>query len=133
MDATFLLALAEQPWTARLGELASFRLVSCLALAGALFAVGAWGVLARRNVLIMLISVEVMLSAVLLAFASFARAHVQLAALTGRPHAGEGGQIFALFVIAVAAAEAAVGLGIVLLVFRQRATVDTREMRCLKD
>ena len=131
MDAAWLVTLADEGWTSRLSELASFRLTSCLALAAALFAIGAWGVLARRNILVMLISVEVMLNAVMLAFAAFARAHVNLAAVTGQPVAGESGQIFALFIIAVAAAEAAVGLAIVIAYFRVRETVDTRDIKDL--
>jgi NADH-quinone oxidoreductase subunit K len=101
-------------------------LTNCLTLAVVLFAIGAWGAIARRNVLIVLISIELMLNAVNLALASFARAH----AATG---AGEPGQILALFVIAVAAAEAAVGLAIVITVFRNRETVDTREISAMKE
>lgn len=108
---------------------AVFTLRSCLVLASALFAIGAWGVLARRNVLIVLISVELMLNAVNLVFASFARAHANLGHQTGQPYGGETGQVFALFVIAVAAAEAAVGLAIVITYFRNRESVDTRDMR----
>ena len=124
--------LAQSSLPERLADLAGFRLVSCLALATALFAVGAWGVLARRNILIMLISIEVMLNAVLLAFMAFARAHAGMAAAVGTSGAGVDGQIFGLFIIAVAAAEAAVGLAIVIAYFRMRATVDSRDMRDLK-
>ncbi|MCZ7647307.1 MAG: NADH-quinone oxidoreductase subunit NuoK [Planctomycetota bacterium] len=115
-----------------LGNLLTFRLASCLALAGALFAIGAWGVLARRNVLLVLISVELMLNAVMLAFVAFARAHVNLAHVTGRPYAGESGQIFALSIIALAAAEAAVGLAIVIAYFRNKGSVDTREISSMR-
>lgn len=111
---------------------ALFSLKYCLVLSGMLFVIGAFGVLARRNLLIVLISIELMLNAVNLAFASFARAHASLASETLNPHAGESGQIFALFVIAVAAAEAAVGLAIVITYFRNRETVDTRDMSLLK-
>jgi NADH-quinone oxidoreductase subunit K len=106
-----------------------FTLRNCLILAAALFTIGAWGVLARRNVLIVLISIELMLNAVNLVFASFARAHANLGHQTGQPYGGETGQVFALFVIAVAAAEAAVGLAIVITYFRNRESVDTRDMR----
>lgn len=109
-----------------------FTLPNCLILGGFLFAIGAWGVIARRNLLVMLISVELMLNAVNLVFASFARAHANLANETNNSHAGESGQIFALFIIAVAAAEAAVGLAIVITAFRNRETVDTRDMKSLK-
>lgn len=109
--------------------LAEFRLASCLALSAALFAIGAWGVLARRNVLLMLICVEVMLNAVMLALISFSRAYVNL---DSGGTTGESGQIFALFIIAVAAAEAAVGLAIVVAFFRNRQTVDTREIQSMQ-
>ena len=108
-----------------------FSLKNCLLLATLIFIVGAFGVISRRNILIMLISIELMLNAVNLVFASFARAHVHLGADTGNPTAGESGQIFALFVIAIAAAEAAVGLAIVITYFRNKETVDTRDMRVL--
>jgi NADH-quinone oxidoreductase subunit K len=107
----------------------AMSLKACLALAAVLFAIGAWGALARRNILIVLISIELMLNAVNLVFASFARAHAQLSPAP----AGENGQIFALFIIAVAAAEAAIGLAIVIAWFRNRETVDTREMTEMKN
>ena len=110
---------------------ALFNIKNCLLVATLLFIIGAFGVISRRNILIMLISIELMLNAVNLVFASFARAHVHMAAQTGNPNAGESGQIFALFVIAIAAAEAAVGLAIVITYFRNRETVDTRDMRML--
>lgn len=128
-----MLTLAEAGVLDWLLGLFSFKLVSCLALAGAIFAIGAWGVLARRNVLVMLISVELMLNAVMLTFVSFSRALVNMHPITGKPYAAEGGQIFALFIIAVAAAEAAVGLAIVIAYFRNRQTVDTREIRAMKN
>jgi NADH-quinone oxidoreductase subunit K len=103
-------------------------LKGCLVVAGVLFAIGAWGAIARRNLLIVLISIELMLNAVNLVFASFARMH---ASASAQP-AGENGQIFALFIIAVAAAEAAVGLAIVITYFRNKETVDTRDMTELK-
>ena len=58
---------------------AVFNLRNCLILGGMIFAVGAWGVIARRNILIVLISIELMLNAVNLVLASFARAHANLA------------------------------------------------------
>jgi NADH-quinone oxidoreductase subunit K len=110
-----------------------FCLRNCLILSAMIFILGAWGVLARRNVLIVLISIELMLNAVNLAFASFARAHANLSDDTLNVYAGENGQIFALFIIAVAAAEAAVGLAIVITYFRNRESVDTRDMNALKN
>lgn len=132
MDALAVTVLAEGGIFAWLGNLLSFKLVSCLALSGAIFAIGAWGVLARRNVLVMLVSVELMLNAVMLAFVAFSRALVNLQP-KGNAFAAEGGQIFALFIIAVAAAEAAVGLAIVIAYFRNRQTVDTREIRAMRN
>lgn len=101
----------------------------CLILGGVIFAIGAWGAVARRNLLIVLVSIELMLNAVNLVFATFARMH---ASMSPQP-AGENGQIFALFIIAVAAAEAAVGLAIVITWFRNRETVDTRDMTEMKN
>jgi len=134
-----------------LGLTPVFGLEHCLLLGGILFAIGAWGVIARRNVLIMLISIELMLNAVNLVLASFARMHAGFAAETmlklntaegvmiSNKHeliahvnySGETGHILALFIIAVAAAEAAVGLAIVITYFRNRETVDTRDMRMM--
>ena len=110
-----------------------FTLTNCLILGGVIFAIGAWGVIARRNVLIVLISIELMLNAVNLVFASFARMHAHTLAEPGNKYPGESGQIFALFIIAVAAAEAAVGLAIVITFFRNRETVDTRDMRQMRN
>lgn len=129
MQDALLLTLAEAEFFGWLAELCHFRLASCLALAVALFSIGAFGVLARRNLLVVLISIELMLNAVMLAFVSFARARANL---PGPAYSGESGQIFALFVIAVAAAEAAVGLAIAVTYFRNRQSVDTREMRSMK-
>ncbi|MGD0093032.1 MAG: NADH-quinone oxidoreductase subunit NuoK [Planctomycetota bacterium] len=109
-----------------------FSLSNCLVLAGIIFAAGAWGVLARRNVLVMLISVELMLNAVNLVFVSFARAQAHTGPQGLQPHAGAMGQLCALFVIAIAAAEAAVGLAIVIALFRNKQSVDTQEMRTLQ-
>lgn len=83
-----------------------------LALAAALFSIGVVGVLTRRNALIVFMSIELMLNAVNLAFVAFSRLH------------GVGGQVFVIFVMTVAAAEAAVGLAIVIALFRHRQTVD---------
>ena len=86
-----------------------------------LFTIGAAGVLTRRNALIVLMSVELMLNAVNLAFVGFAR------------HLGQvDGHVFALFVMAVAAAEVAVGLALVLLLFRHKASVDLENFTLLK-
>ena len=86
-----------------------------------LFAVGVVGVVVRRNALIMLMSVEIMLNAVNLALVAFSRLL----------YGGEG-EAFVFFIIAMAAVEVAVGLGIVVLVFRNRRTVDADELCSLK-
>ncbi len=93
-----------------------------LALAAALFALGAMGFLLRRNLLVVLMSVELMLNAVNLTLVAFNRMHP----------ADHGGQIFAFFIVAIAAAEAAVGLAIVLAFFRLRHTVRSDEADTLK-
>jgi NADH-quinone oxidoreductase subunit K len=92
-----------------------------LIVAVALFAVGSAGVLARRNALTVLMSVEIMLNAVNLAFLAFAREW-------GNMH----GHVVTFFVIAVAAAEAAVGLAIIIAVFRHAESVDIRNFRLLR-
>lgn len=91
-----------------------------LALSAALFTIGVIGVLTRRNAIILFMCVELMLNAVNLSF-------VALSKLYGAP-----GQVFVLFVITVAAAEAAVGLAIVIAIFRHRQTVDLDDINLLK-
>jgi NADH-quinone oxidoreductase subunit K len=91
-------------------------------LSGILFTLGALGFLIRRNVLVQLMSIELMLNAVNLALVAFNRQHA------GNMH----GQVFAFFIIAVAAAEAAVGLAIVLAFYRLKATVMSDEGDQLK-
>lgn len=94
-----------------------------LVLAAALFATGAVGFLLRRNLLVLLMSIELMLNAVNLTFVTFNRIH-------GGDH---NGQIMAFFIIAIAAAEAAVGLAIVLAFFRLRSSVRSDEASTLKN
>jgi NADH-quinone oxidoreductase subunit K len=92
-----------------------------LALAAVLFVLGMGGVMVRRNALIVFMCIELMLNAANLTFLAFARQRVDLI-----------GQISAFFVIAVAAAEAAVGLAIVIAVFRARGSLDIPELRTMK-
>jgi len=94
---------------------------ACLELSAVLFAIGLIGFLGRRNIILMLVSVEIMLNAV----------NVSLAAFSYRLQDPRG-QILALFVIAVAAAEAAVGLGLVLALSRNRAGVNVEDLTELK-
>ena len=92
-----------------------------LILSAILFTIGVMGVLVRRNVIIIFMSIELMLNAVNLSFVAFAR---QLGSMDG--------QLSVFFVMAVAAAEAAVGLAIVLLVFRGKETVNADELTLLR-
>jgi NADH-quinone oxidoreductase subunit K len=94
-----------------------------LALAGVLFVIGAVGFLLRRNLLVLLMSIELMLNAVNLTLVAYNRMHPQ----------NHSGQIFAFFVIAIAAAEAAVGLAIVLAFYRVRKTVRSDEADLLRN
>ena len=91
-------------------------------LSGVIFTLGAVGFLVRRNALVQLMSIELMLNAVSLALVSYNRVHGN----------DMNGQMFAFFLIAVAAAEAAVGLAIVLAFYRLRASVNTDEADVLK-
>ena len=92
-----------------------------LGLSVILFALGAIGVLIRRNILIILMCLEMMLNAVNLAFIGFADYFNAV-----------DGQMFVFFVMTVAAAEVAVGLALVVAIFRQRATVDVDDLNILK-
>ena len=91
-------------------------------LSALLFAIGIYGVLARRNAILVLMGVELMLNAVNLSFVAFDAAWRD---------ALHGGQVMMLFVITIAAAEIGLGLAIVLLVYRTHATSDVRSLRDL--
>jgi NADH-quinone oxidoreductase subunit K len=92
-----------------------------LGLSVVLFTLGALGVLIRRNAIIIFMSVELMLNAANLAFVAFARMHESLS-----------GQIFVFFVMAVAAAEVAVGLAVIVAIFRSKQSVDIDQMNSLR-
>lgn len=92
-----------------------------LTVSAILFTTGAIGVLMRRNALIMLMSIELMLNAVNLSFVAYARLHQDMA-----------GHVFVFLSITVAAAEATVGLAILLTIFRARATVDVDNLHMLQ-
>jgi len=92
-----------------------------ISLSALLFAIGAVGALTRRNLVVILMSIELMLNAANLAFVAFSRAWAQV-----------DGQIFVLMVIVVAAAEVAVGLGIVIALFRNRESVNVEDVSLLK-
>ena len=93
-----------------------------LLFGAALFAVGSWGVIVRRNLLIVLMSLELMLNGV----------NVALVAVSLKFPGAPVGQVFVLMVMAVAAAEVAVGLAIVIAAFRTRQTVDIHDFRSLR-
>jgi NADH-quinone oxidoreductase subunit K len=98
-----------------------------ISLSAILFTIGVVGVATRRNIIVVLMSIELMLNAVNLAFVAFNRiwSEVDGAAVID-------GQIFVLMVITVAAAEVAVGLGILLSMFRNRDSVNVEEVNLLK-
>jgi NADH:ubiquinone oxidoreductase subunit K len=97
------------------------HLTILLIFAAFLFSAGVYGVLARRNAVLVLMSIELMLNAVNINLVAFAQ---YLKDLTG--------QIFALFVIAVAAGEVGIGLAIVILIYRNRETIDVDKIDLLK-
>ena len=90
-------------------------------LAAVLFTIGIVGVLVRRSALIIFMSIELMLNAVNLSFVA-----------SSRQHGSMDGQIFVFFVMAVAAAEVAVGLAIIVAIFRNRDTANVDDVRLLK-
>jgi len=92
-----------------------------LVLSAALFTIGVLGVLMRRNAIVVFMSVELMLNAANLALVAFARQRLSVE-----------GQVIVFFVITVAAAEVAVGLAVLVAIFRSRRTADVDEMRTLK-
>ena len=92
-----------------------------LVLSAVIFAIGVAGVIVRRNVIVILMSVELMLNAVNLTFLAFARSFGSM-----------GGQVIVFFVMTVAAAEAVVGLAIIISLFRHRRSLDPQEMQLLK-
>jgi NADH-quinone oxidoreductase subunit K len=91
-----------------------------MVLSAIVFAIGVVGVLIRSNIIVMFMSIELMLNAVNLAFIAL-----------GRRLGSIDGQVIVFFVITVAAAEAAVGLGIIISLFRNRATVNAAELKLL--
>jgi len=92
-----------------------------ITLSAVLFSIGALGVLIRRNPLVIFMSVELMLNAANLAFVAFARAHGSLT-----------GQVFVFFIMAVAAAEVAVGLALIVQIFKTKHSINVDEMNSLK-
>lgn len=91
-----------------------------LILSAILFSIGVAGVIFRRNAIILFMCVELMLNAVNLAFVAFSRVW------------GIDGQVFVFFVMTVAAAEAAVGLALIIAIFRHRESVDVQDFNLLR-
>ena len=103
------------------GPAALMSITWYLVVSALIFCIGAGGVLTRRNPLVILLCLELMLNAANLALVAFARAHGDM-----------GGQIFALMVMVVAACEVAVGLGLVVAIYRRRLPIDVDELRELQ-
>ena len=95
-------------------------LAESLALSAVLFTIGVIGVLTRRNAIIIFMCIELMLNAVNLTFVALSRFY------------GTAGQVFVVFVMTVAAAEAAVGLAIIIALFRHRETVNIQDINLLR-
>ena len=96
-----------------------------LLFAAVLFCIGVYGVLSRRNAVMVLMSVELMLAAVIINLVTFGA----FAPIVEREHVG---QVFALFVLAIGAAEVGIGLAIVLLLYRNRASVNLDDADMMK-
>jgi NAD(P)H-quinone oxidoreductase subunit 4L len=94
-----------------------------LILSGILFAIGLYGALTKRNAIVILISIELMLNAANIALVAFSR-YITPVALTG--------QVFAIFVMVVAAAEVSIGLAIIISIYRNRDTIDTNKIDLMK-
>ena len=94
-----------------------------LILSAVLFSIGLYGALAKRNAIIILMSIELMLNAVNIAMVAFSRYIVPLM-LTG--------QVFAIFIMVVAAAEVAVGLAIIIAIYRHRQSIDATKVDLMK-
>lgn len=93
-----------------------------MALSAILFFIGVFGVLYRRNLIVMFMSVELMLNAVNLSFVTFARYTQSM-----------DGHVIAFFIMALAAAEAAVGLAILVMIFRNKTTVQADDLKLMRD
>jgi NADH:ubiquinone oxidoreductase subunit K len=101
----------------------SIGLEHYLILSAILFSIGLYGALAKKNAVVILMSIEIMLNAVNIAMVAFSR-YITPSLLTG--------QVFAIFIIAVAAAEAAVGLAIIIAIYRSRETIESTKIDLMK-
>lgn len=106
--------------------MATASLTEYLFASGLLFSIGLAGVIIRRNIIVIFMCLEMMLAAASLTLVAFSRAHT----VDGLPDYN--GQMLVFFVITVAAAEVAVGLAIIVALFRARQTVNTDDLRTLK-
>ena len=104
-----------------------------LALSLFMFTMGGLGVVVRRNPVVVFMCIELMLNAVNLAFLAFAAYPGPEIGTVRAQEAAMSGQMMVIFVMAVAAAEVAVGLGIIMAIFRQRNEVDVDDMSTMKD
>ncbi len=101
----------------------SIGLEHYLILSAVLFAIGLYGALAKRNTIIILMCIEIMLNAANIALVAFSR-YITPVLLTG--------QVFVIFILVVAAAEAAVGVAIIISIYRNRETIDSTEVDSMK-
>ena len=101
----------------------SIGLEHYLILSAILFSIGLYGVLAKRNAIVILMSIEIMLNAVNITMVAFSR-YIVPSLLTG--------QVFAIFIMVVAAAEAAVGLAIIIAIYRSRETIESIKFDLMK-
>jgi NADH:ubiquinone oxidoreductase subunit K len=103
--------------------MSNIGLTHYLILSAVLFSIGLYGALAKRNAIVILMSIEIMLNAVNIAMVGFSR-YIVPTLLTG--------QVFVIFILVVAAAEAAVGLAIIISIYRNRETIDTNKIDLMK-
>ena len=101
----------------------SVSLEHFLVLSAVLFSIGLYGALTKRNAVVILMCIEIMLNAVNIAMVAFSR-YITPSLLTG--------QVFAIFIIVVAAAEAAVGLAIIIAIYRSRETIESTDINLMK-
>ncbi|HEX9068033.1 MAG TPA: NADH-quinone oxidoreductase subunit NuoK [Ktedonobacterales bacterium] len=109
------------------------NLYSFLVLGALLFAIGLFGALSRRNAVSILMSIEIMLNAVNITLVAFASAFIGKTDAAGQAVGARlTGQIFAVFIITVAAAEAAVALAMIIAIYRRRSTIDVGEINLMR-
>jgi NADH:ubiquinone oxidoreductase subunit K len=104
------------------------NLNSFLILSAVMFAIGLFGALSKRNAVAILMSIEIMLNAVNITLVGFASAFVHHGTLGGRLT----GQVFAIFIITVAAAEASVALAMIIAIYRRRNTIDVGRINLMR-